>query len=160
MKKGIALELQSVIRKAFSDAFPVFVSSDPKSLGGGEEWFHHILENLSKARLVLVLLSPDSLDRPWINFEAGFGKGQKSRVIPVLSFDSIQYLGNPGQGEYDSGAIPNGVPGSSRTGFRDVGEHRFRDEAEQFQADPGTAFCFAGILPAPPSGGTHEDGTW
>jgi hypothetical protein len=24
--------------------------------------------------------------------------------------------------------------------FRDEGEHRFRDEAEQFQADPGIAF--------------------
>jgi hypothetical protein len=28
--------------------------------------------------------------------------------------------------------------------FRDEGEHRFRDEAEQFQADSGTAF---GLIP-------------
>jgi len=27
-----------------------------------------------------------------------------------------------------------------RTGFRDEGEHRFRDEAERFQADHGIAF--------------------
>jgi len=31
------------------------------------------------------------------------------------------------------------------------GEHRFRDEAEQFQADPGTAFGFAGMI---------STGTW
>jgi hypothetical protein len=40
--------------------------------------------------------------------------------------------------------IPNGIPGRTRTVFRDEGEHRFRDEAEQFQADSGTAF---GLIP-------------
>ncbi len=28
----------------------------------------------------------------------------------------------------------------------DEGEHRFRDEAEQFQADPGKVFGFAGMI--------------
>jgi len=37
-------------------------------------------------------------------------------------------MGNPGQDERDSGMMPNGIPGWSRTGFRDEGEHRFRDE--------------------------------
>jgi hypothetical protein len=50
------------------------------------------------------------------------------------------WLGNPGERERDSGMIPNAVPGRTRAGFRDEGEHRFRDEAEQFQADPGIAF--------------------
>jgi len=36
--------------------------------------------------------------------------------------------------------IPNGIP--------DEGEHRFRDEAEQFQVDPGKVFGFAGVIPA------------
>src|SRR5262245_25362655 len=80
-EKAVALRLQKLITAAFSDAFPVFVSSDPGSLGGGEEWYHHILDNLAKAKVVLVLLSPESADRPWINYEAGFGRGQKSRVI-------------------------------------------------------------------------------
>src|SRR5207249_2676561 len=30
--------------------------------------------------------------------------------------------------------------------FRDEGEHQFRDEAEQFQADPGKVFGFAGMI--------------
>jgi len=38
--------------------------------------------------------------------------------------------------------IPNGIPGGSRTGFRDEGEHQFRDEAGQFQADPGKVCDF------------------
>ena len=33
----------------------------------------------------------------------------------------------------------NTIPGSFRTGFRDEGERRFRDEAEQSQAGPVTA---------------------
>jgi len=48
------------------------------------------------------------------------------------------------QGERDSGMIPNAIPGCTRTGLRDDGERRLRDEAEQFQADPGTAF---GLIP-------------
>jgi hypothetical protein len=34
--------------------------------------------------------------------------------------------------------ISNRIPGLS--------EHRFRDYAEQFQADPGMAFGFAGVI--------------
>jgi hypothetical protein len=36
--------------------------------------------------------------------------------------------------------------GRSRAGFRDEGEHQFRNEAEQFQADPGKVFGFAGMI--------------
>jgi hypothetical protein len=94
-EKAIALKLQMLIQAAFANAFPVFVSSDPASLSGGEEWYHYILENLAKAKVVLVMLSPESAERPWINFEAGFGTGGKSRVIPLalrgLSFDTLDY---------------------------------------------------------------------
>jgi hypothetical protein len=94
-ERAVALRLQTLIQTAFTNRFPVFVSSDPISLGGGEEWYHYILENLAKAKVVLVLLSPDSAEKQWINFEAGFGRGQKSRVIPILfrglSFDTLQY---------------------------------------------------------------------
>ena len=94
-ERAVALKLQALIQDAFGNAFPVFVSSDPMSLGGGEEWYHYILDNLAKAKIVFVLLSPESAERPWINFEAGFARGQKSRVIPLLfrglAFDAVQY---------------------------------------------------------------------
>lgn len=103
-EKTVALRLQTLIRDAFSNAFPVFVSSDPASLSGGEEWYHHILDNLANAKVVLVLLSLESADRPWINYEAGFGKGQQSRVIPIafrgLSFDALDYPLKGLQGYY------------------------------------------------------------
>jgi hypothetical protein len=103
-EKAVALRLQTLIQTAFSNDFPVFVSSDPASLGGGEEWYHHILDHLAKAKVILVLLSPESTDKPWINFEAGFGKGQKSNVIPIafrgLSFDALDYPLRGLQGYY------------------------------------------------------------
>jgi hypothetical protein len=103
-KRAVALKLQTLIQSAFPKAFPVFVSSDPTSLGGGEQWYHHILDNLSKSKVVLVLLSPESGDRAWMNFEAGFGQGQKSHVVPVafrgLSFDSLEYPLKGLQGYY------------------------------------------------------------
>jgi len=103
-ERAVALRLQALIQSAFSNSFPVFVSSDPASLGGGEEWYHYILDNLAKARIVLVLLSPESSDRAWINFEAGIGKGQKSRVVPIafrgLSFDGLDYPLKGLQGYY------------------------------------------------------------
>jgi len=103
-EKEVALKLQALIRTVFGNAFPVFVSSDPMSLGGGKEWYHHILRNLAEARIVLILLSPDSADREWINFEAGFGQGRGSQVIPIasrgLSFDGLNYPLKGLQGYY------------------------------------------------------------
>jgi hypothetical protein len=103
-ERAVALRLQGLIKSVFADAFPVFVSSDPGSLGGGEEWYHYILQSLGSAKVVLVLLSPESIDRAWINFEAGFAKGQGSRVIPVafrgLSFDMLDYPLKGLQGYY------------------------------------------------------------
>lgn len=94
-EKAVALKLQALIQNAFGNAFPVFASSDPISLGGGELWYSYILDNLSKAKIVFVLLSQESKGRPWINFEAGFGMGQMSRIIPLLfrglSFDSVPF---------------------------------------------------------------------
>jgi len=107
-ERAVALKLQTIIQNAFSNAFQVFVSSDPVSLGGGEMWFSYILDNLAKAKVVLVLISSESADEPWINFEAGFGKGQKSIIIPIacrgLSFDSLAYPLKGFQG-YDLSAL-------------------------------------------------------
>jgi hypothetical protein len=44
------------------------------------------------------------------------------------------------------------------TGFRDEGEHRFRDEAERFQADPGMVFGFAGMISTGSSGAGQHNG--
>jgi hypothetical protein len=82
-EKPVALVLQAYLRRAVGDDFRVFVSSDTKSIGGGNKWFHHIIENPRTSRVVLVLVSQQSRRREWIGFEAGFGDGGEAIVIPV-----------------------------------------------------------------------------
>ena len=79
-ERPIAQVLQRYIKLAFSESFPVFVSSDGKSIEGGEKWYNHIIHSLRKSEVVLVLLSQESRGRPWINFEAGVGEGSESLV--------------------------------------------------------------------------------
>jgi hypothetical protein len=87
-EKPVAHVLQKYIKLAFSDKVPVFVSSDGRSIGGGKKWYNHIIENLRLSEVVLVLVSQESKGREWINFEAGFGEGMESLVVPV----AIQHM--------------------------------------------------------------------
>jgi hypothetical protein len=79
----IALHLKELIRASFTPAIPVFVSSDYDSIPSGE-WFRKILEGLRKSEAIICWLSPVSIERRRINFEAGFGFGAESKVIPVV----------------------------------------------------------------------------
>jgi hypothetical protein len=83
-EKGVALELQAFLRKAFGDSFKVFVSSDYRSIPGGAMWFSSIMVGLKAAKVVLVLISEHSTDNRWLNFEAGVGLGSEARVVPVV----------------------------------------------------------------------------
>lgn len=82
-EKPVAHVLQKYVRLAFGEKVPVFVSSDGKSIGGGKKWYNHIIEHLRLSEIVLVLVSQESKGREWINFEAEFGEGMESLVIPV-----------------------------------------------------------------------------
>src|SRR4051812_26464183 len=66
-EKAIALVLQQYIRAAFKNEFIVFVASDQTSIGGGPEWFNHILTNLGTSRVILILLSQESSANAWVN---------------------------------------------------------------------------------------------
>jgi hypothetical protein len=83
-ERPAALGIKAFLETALTPAPPVFVSSDYVSIESGEEWYRAILEGLKRSLAVVALLSPGAVDRRWINFEAGFGLGQGSRVIPVV----------------------------------------------------------------------------
>jgi hypothetical protein len=83
-ERPAALRIQQLFGEALSKSLPVFVSSDYKSIESGDPWYAAILEGLRKSQAIVSLLSPTSIDRRWINFEAGIGIGQESRVIPVV----------------------------------------------------------------------------
>jgi hypothetical protein len=54
-------------------ALDVFVSSDSATNPGGTSWLNNVEDNLREAEVLLILASPFSIDRPWINVEAGAG---------------------------------------------------------------------------------------
>jgi len=83
-ERETALLLKDLLQRTFSGDVQIFVSSDHESIGGGDVWFTKIAEGIKSSAVVIVLLSPDSVGRPWINFEAGVGFGADVLVIPAL----------------------------------------------------------------------------
>jgi hypothetical protein len=85
----IAVLLQDYVRRAFGGALNVFVSSDKRSIEGGKAWWELIRHTLKHVKVVLLLLSDESVNRPWINYEAGVADGAgflreaPTRVIPI-----------------------------------------------------------------------------
>lgn len=110
-EKPVAIVLQQYLKVAFGETFRVFVSSDAKSIRGGRKWYTHIIDNLRQSRVVLVLASHESKGREWTNFEAGFGEGSDSLVIPIaiknfpLAQMSYPLAGIQGRNIDDLGAV-------------------------------------------------------
>ena len=51
----------------------------------GEDWFQKITLQLSAATDVVCILTPGSMDRPWIYFEAGFARGKSEGDTPLAA---------------------------------------------------------------------------
>ncbi|MCL0035782.1 toll/interleukin-1 receptor domain-containing protein [Thermodesulfovibrionales bacterium] len=79
----VAILLGKYIEQAFVRALETFVSSDGTSIMLGDKWLHRIEKALGDSSIVIVLASPNSVARPWINFEAGAAWIRKARVMPV-----------------------------------------------------------------------------
>ncbi len=83
-EKELALSLKQLIEDKFLGMVEIFVSSDENSIRLGQEWLVNITENLRSCCIELILCSPASVNRSWINFEAGAGWVRKNcKVIPV-----------------------------------------------------------------------------
>ncbi len=79
----IALAFKEWIESIFIGIHEVFVSSDIKDLPAGSRWLENIESALDNSKILIVLCSPKSIKRTWINFEAGCGWIKKIPVIPV-----------------------------------------------------------------------------
>jgi hypothetical protein len=79
----IAAVLKKFIEAKFLNQLSVFVSSEIHDLPPGVRWFQKIEEALTDSDLMLIICSPSSLTRPWINFEAGCGWIQRKNIIPL-----------------------------------------------------------------------------
>lgn len=82
-EKEIALSLKRLVDEAFMGMIDVFVSSDPKSIAMGGRWLNEITQALKACAVEIILAGPKSIQRPWINFEAGAGWIRDVPVIPI-----------------------------------------------------------------------------
>jgi TIR domain len=74
---------QAVLRFLRAFKLDAFLSTDPLQINPGERWFDRIASELTEAKVVLLLLSRQSVNRPWINFEAGWAWGLDTALIPI-----------------------------------------------------------------------------
>ena len=61
----------------------VFASSDQGSILAGSKWLDEMTSALKQANLHIVIASPDSVERKWINFEAGAAHVRGVPIIPL-----------------------------------------------------------------------------
>jgi len=67
----IARVIHGEIERIFARGVTVFTSSVPGVVRPGADWLQAIRVNLDKAHAVIVLITPVSINRPWIWFEVG-----------------------------------------------------------------------------------------
>jgi hypothetical protein len=82
-EKELAVALKDLIEKNFLGMIDVFVSSDDKCLSLGQKWLDSITHSLKSCSIEIILCSPKSVSKPWINFEAGSGWIRDIPVIPL-----------------------------------------------------------------------------
>jgi hypothetical protein len=82
-EKEVALAVKELIEASFLGMMEVFVSSDHLSIPLGQKWLDNITNSLKTCSVEIVICSPKSVTRPWINFEAGAGWVRDIPVIPL-----------------------------------------------------------------------------
>jgi TIR domain len=79
----IAQALKDFIEARLLGQVLAFASTDVHDLTPGDPWLQKIAKALSDSQVFLVICSPASLTRPWINFEAGGAWFKGIPVIPI-----------------------------------------------------------------------------
>jgi hypothetical protein len=82
-EREIAIAFRELVSSSFLGLIEVFVSSDEHSVAMGQKWLNNITQALQTCAVEVVLCSPQSVKRPWINFEAGAGWIRDIPVIPL-----------------------------------------------------------------------------
>lgn len=77
------LQVRLFIHSVLGHQVESFMSSDRSIIYAGEDWMAKIFGELKSAKVLLSMLSPTSVTRPWINFEAGAAWMKDTKVIPV-----------------------------------------------------------------------------
>jgi len=79
----IAQVLKDWLESSFAGQCEVFVSSDKDDIPAGSRWLEVIDGAVGAASALIVLCSPSSISRPWINFEMGGAWVKRIPIIPI-----------------------------------------------------------------------------
>lgn len=82
-EERVAAAVQELLREKLNNEFRVFLSADRWQMRAGELWLDRIRAELTEARVIVSLLSPRSIARPWVNFEAGAAWLGNKPIIPA-----------------------------------------------------------------------------
>jgi tetratricopeptide (TPR) repeat protein len=95
--RAIADAIKDAVKQLFGELVEVYYSTSKEQGEGikpGEEWFQWIKDRVKEADIALILLTPASVQKPWILWEAGavtgvsmattFDSKNPNRVLPVV----------------------------------------------------------------------------
>ncbi len=81
---NLAEAFSELLKKVSAGVLKSFRTSDKKGTQGieyGIEWYPEIIKNIQSASDVVCLLTENSINRPWLLFEAGMAKGKLDTSI-------------------------------------------------------------------------------
>jgi hypothetical protein len=85
--RDIADILSILLSRITLNQIQSWFSSDTSELGGfkpGDIWFNKILEKIVQSKAVVIIITPDSVNRPWIYYESGIAQSLPDcEVIPI-----------------------------------------------------------------------------
>lgn len=91
--------IQEILEKSSLNKLEVWHTSDRSDHGGysvGDGWFERILEKLNEADIVISVITPNSINSPWLYYESGFGEARHdTKVVPVVFGYEIDEVGPP-----------------------------------------------------------------
>lgn len=79
----IAAVFKTDVESAFLGMCTLFVSSNLDSISAGQQWFDTIGSNLADSTILVGLLSPVAMQRPWVYFEFGAAWIRQIPAIPM-----------------------------------------------------------------------------
>lgn len=78
--------LKKLIRNVFDNSVSLHISSEKgkEGVGAGEEWKIWISEKVTESDIVLVVMTPCSVERHWVMTEIGFAQGRDKPIVTML----------------------------------------------------------------------------
>ena len=79
----VAAALKELVKDNFPQTLDIFVSSDGESIKMGRDWLDKVLKALRSCVVQIIICSPKSVTREWINLEAGAALARDIPIIPA-----------------------------------------------------------------------------